>query len=132
MMWALDTNVLVRYLTQDDKKQSAAASRFIEEELSASRPGFVSLVTLLETVWVLESRYGVERPNLCDLLDDLVSTASLEVQEASAVRQAVGLYRKGKVDIHDALISTLAAARSAQVVTFDTKAARRLEMRLLT
>lgn len=132
MMWALDTNVLVRYLTQDDKKQSAAASRFIEEELSASRPGFVSLVTLLETVWVLESRYGVERPTLCDLLDDLVSTASLEVQEASAVRQAVGLYRKGKVDIHDALISTLAAARSAQVVTFDTQAARRLEMRLLT
>lgn len=118
-MWALDTNVLVRYVTQDDKKQSAAASRFIEEELSASRPGFVSLVTLLETVWVLESRYGVERPNLCDLLDDLVSTASLEVQEAPAVRQAVALYRKGRVDLHDALISSLAAARSAQVVTFD-------------
>jgi predicted nucleic-acid-binding protein len=92
----------------------------------------VSLVTLLETVWVLESRYGVERLNLCDLLDDLLSTASLEVQEAPAVRQAVALYRKDKVDLHDALITTLAAARSAQVVTFDTKAARRLEMRLLT
>jgi predicted nucleic-acid-binding protein len=131
-MWALDTNVLVRYITQDDKRQSAAAARFIEEELSAARPGFVSLVTLLETVWVLESRYGVERLNLCDLLDDLLSTASLEVQEAPAVRQAVALYRKDKVDLHDALITTLAAARSAQVVTFDTKAARRLEMRLLT
>jgi predicted nucleic-acid-binding protein len=131
-MWALDTNVLVRYITQDDKRQSAAAARFIEEELSAARPGFVSLVTLLETVWVLESRYGVERLNLCDLLDDLLSTASLEVQEAPAVRQAVALYRTDKVDLHDALITTLAAARSAQVVTFDTKAARRLEMRLLT
>ncbi len=131
-MWALDTNVLVRYLTQDDKRQSAAASRFIEEELSASRPGHVSLVTLLETVWVLESRYGVERLSLCDLLDDLVSTASLEVQEAPAVRQAVALYRKGRVDLHDALIFTLAATRSAQVVTFDAKAARRLAMRLLT
>lgn len=130
-MWALDTNVLVRYLTQDDNKQSAAASRFIEEELSASRPGFVSLVTLLETVWVLESRYEVERASLCDLLDDVVSTASLEVQEAPAVRQAVALYRKGKVDLHDALITTLAAAHNAQVVTFDAKAARRLEMRLL-
>lgn len=131
-MWALDTNVLVRYLTQDDNKQSAAASRFIEEELSASRPGFVSLVTLLETVWVLESRYEVERASLCDLLDDVVSTASLEVQEAPAVRQAVALYRKGKVDLHDALITTLAAAHNAQVVTFDAKAARQLEMRLLT
>lgn len=131
-MWALDTNVLVRYITQDDKRQSAAAARFIEEELSAARPGFVSLVTLLETVWVLESRYGVERLNLCDLLDDLLSTASLEVQEAPAVRQAVALYRKDKVDLHDALITTLAAARSAQVVTFDAKAAGRLEMRLLT
>ena len=74
----------------------------------------------------------MERASLCDLLDDVVSTASLEVQEAPAVRQAVALYRKGKVDLHDALITTLAAAHNAQVVTFDAKAARQLEMRLLT
>ena len=131
-MWALDTNVLVRYLTQDDKRQSAAATHFIEEELSASQPGFVSLVTLLETVWVLESRYGVERLSLCDLLDDLLSTAALEVQDAPAVRQAVALFRQAKVDLHDALIKTLATARHAQAVTFDAKAARRLGMRLLS
>lgn len=131
MIWALDTNVLIRYITQDDRRQSAAASRFIEQELSPTRPGIVSLVTLLETVWVLEGRYGVERDPLCDLLDDLLATASLEVDEAPAVRQAITLYREPGVDFHDALIATLAAARGAQTVTFDAKASRRLGMRLL-
>lgn len=131
MIWALDTNVLIRYITQDDRRQSAAASRFIEQELSPTRPGIVSLVTLLETVWVLEGRYGVERAPLCDLLDDLLATASLEVDEAPAVRQAITLYREPGVDFHDALIATLAAARGAQTVTFDAKASRRLGMRLL-
>ena len=131
-MWALDTNVLVRYFTQDDQRQSAAASRFIEEELSAARPGFVSLVTLLETVWVLESRYGLEPPGMCDLLEDLLQTSSLQVQDAPAVRRAIVPYRKGGVDLHDALIVALAAERGAQAVTFDAKASRRLGMRLLT
>jgi predicted nucleic-acid-binding protein len=131
MIRALDTNVLIRYITQDDRRQSPAASRFIEQELSPNRPGIVSLVTLLETVWVLEGRYGVEREPLCDLLDDLLATASLEVDQAPAVRQAVALYRAPGVDFHDALIATLAAARGAQTVTFDAKASRRLGMRLL-
>lgn len=130
-MWALDTNVLVRYIAQDDKRQSAAATRFIEEELSTSHPGFVSLVALLETVWVLESRYAVERPQLCDLLDDLLSTATVEVHEAPAVRRAVALFRSGAIDLHDALITTLAASRGSEAVTFDAKASRRLGMRLL-
>ena len=131
MTWALDTNVLVRYITQDDKRQAAAASRFIEQELSPVRPGFISLVTLLEAIWVLEGRYGLERVPLCDLLDDLLATASLEVDEAPAVRQAIALYRNPGVDFHDALIATLAAARGATAVTFDAKASKRLGMRLL-
>lgn len=131
MTWALDTNVLVRYITQDDKRQAAAASRFIEQELSPARPGCISLVTLLETIWVLEGRYGLVRAPLCDLLDDLLATASLEVDEAPAVRQAVALYRNPGVDFHDALIATLATARGAQAVTFDAKASKRLGMQLL-
>lgn len=132
LMWALDTNVLVRYFAQDEERQSAVASRFIEEELSVASPGFVSLVTLLETVWVLESRYEVEPPGLCDLLEDLLQPASLQVQDAPAVRRAIVPYRKGGVDLHDALIVALAAERGAQEVTFDAKASRRLGMRLLT
>jgi predicted nucleic-acid-binding protein len=49
-MFALDTNVLVRYIAQDDRSQAALAVRFIENELSAESRGYVSLVALLETV----------------------------------------------------------------------------------
>lgn len=130
-MFALDTNVLVRYLAQDDAKQSAAATRFIEQRLGATERGFVSLVALLETVWVMESRYGADALLVSDILADLLETASLEVQDAGAVRAALQRYRKGGVDLHDCLIVSLAEQRKAQVVTFDAKAARRLGMELL-
>ena len=130
-MIALDTNVLVRYLAQDDARQAAAANRMIERTLSAADRGFVSLVTLLETVWVMESRYGADATVVADILVDLLDTASLEVQDAHAVRAAVHLYKQGGVDLHDCLIVGLAEQRRARVVTFDAKAAKRLGMVLL-
>lgn len=130
-MFALDTNVLVRYLAQDDARQSAAATRFIEQRLGPADRGFVCLVTLLETVWVMESRYGADAALVAGILSDLLETASLEVQDAPAVRAALELYRAGGVDLHDCLIVGLAEQRRARVVTVDTKAARRLGMELL-
>ena len=130
-MLALDTNVLVRYLAQDDAKQSAAATRFIEQRLGPAERGFVSLVALLETVWVMESRYAADAVLVAEILSDLLETASLEVQDAGAVRSALKRYRAGGVDLHDCLIVSLAEQRKARVVTFDAKAARRLGMELL-
>lgn len=130
-MLALDTNVLVRYLAQDDARQSAAATRFIEQRLGAAERGFVSLVALLETVWVMESCYAADAALVADILSDLLETASLQVQDAPAVRAALTRYRSGGVDLHDCLIVSLAAQRKARVVTFDAKAARRLGMELL-
>ena len=130
-MWALDTNVLVRYYAQDDAKQSAAASRFIEKELSASRRGFINLVVLMETVWVMQSRYSADNALVCELLTDLLDTAELEVQEAPAVRKALVRFSEGGVDLHDGLIVCLAEMRGAQGVKFDRKAAKRLGMELL-
>jgi predicted nucleic-acid-binding protein len=128
---ALDTNVLVRYLAQDDARQAAAATRLIEQTLSSANRGFVSLVTLLETVWVMESRYGADPATVGAILADLLDTGSLEVQDASAVKNAVQRYARGGVDLHDCLIVTLASQRSARVVTFDAKAAKKLGMDLL-
>ena len=71
-MIALDTNVLVRYLAQDDARQSAAASRLIEQTLNAANRGFISLVALLETVWVMESRYDADPSNVAAILADLL------------------------------------------------------------
>ena len=130
-MLALDSNVLVRYLAQDDARQSAAATRLIEQRLGPAERGFVSLVALLETVWVMESRYGADAALVSDILADLLDAAALEVQDAGAVRAALQRYRKGGVDLHDCLIVSLAELRKARVVTFDAKAARRLGMELL-
>ena len=130
-MLALDTNVLVRYLAQDDARQSAAATRLIEQRLGPAERGFVSLVALLETVWVMESRYGADAVLVSDILADLLDAAALEVQDAGAIRAALQRYRKGGVDLHDCLIVSLAELRKARVVTFDAKAARRLGMELL-
>ena len=130
-MIALDTNVLVRYIAQDDVRQSAAATQLIEQTLSSADPGYISLVTLLETVWVMESRYGADAATVASLLDDLVDTASLLLQDAAAVKTAAQRYARGGVDLHDCLVVSLAAQRKAQVVTFDTKAAKRLGMQVL-
>ena len=130
-MIALDTNVLVRYLAQDDARQSALATRLVEKTLSPSNRGFVSLVTLIETVWVMESRYGADAATVAGILDDLVDAASLQLQDAQAVKSASQRYALGGVDLHDGLIVSLAADRKAEVVTFDAKAAKRLGMKLL-
>lgn len=130
-MRAVDTNVLVRYLAQDDARQSALATRLMEQQLTAADRGFVSLVVLLETVWVMESRYTADATTIGDILDDLLQAPTLEVQDAPAVREAVQRYRQGGVDLHDCLIVALAAARKARVLTFDAKAAKRLGMELL-
>ena len=130
-MLALDTNVLVRYLAQYDARQSAIATRFLEQRLTAADRGFVSLVTLLETVWVMESRYGADAALVVEILSDLLDAPTLEVQDAPAVRAALQFYRTGGVDLHDCLIVGLAEQRKARVVTFDAKAAKKLGMELL-
>ena len=130
-MLALDTNVLVRYLAQDNVKQSAAATRLIERRLSPNERGFVSLVALLETVWVMQSRYAADIALIADILADLLDTDVLELQDPSAVRTALQRDREGGVDWHDCLIVSLAEQRAARVVTFDSKAAKRLGMHLL-
>lgn len=130
-MQALDTSVLVRYLAQDDAKQSALATHLLEVQLSGADRGFVSLVVVLETVWVMESRYGADAATVSDILDDLLQAPTLEVRDAAAVRDAVQRYRQGGVDLHDCLTVALAAARKARLLTFDAKAAKRLGMALL-
>ena len=130
-MIALDTNVLVRYLAQDDARQSLVATRLVETTLSPTNRGFVSLVALLETVWVMESAYGAGAALIVGIVSDLLDTASLEVQDAASVRAAIVRFRKGDVDLHDCLIQSLAAQRGAKTVTFDAKASKRLGMELL-
>ena len=129
-MIGLDSNVLVRYLAQDDPVQSARATRLIEHELSERVPGYVGLVALVEVCWVLKRLYGATAEELHDTVRDLLDARQLVVEQRAVVNAA--LARWGDVgDFADALISACANAGGCErIVTFD-KAAVRLGMALL-
>jgi predicted nucleic-acid-binding protein len=128
----IDTNILVRYIAQDDPRQSKRANRFIEEECSAATPGFISLVVLVELVWVSESCYGAARAEVAEMVRRILGIRQLIVQDAEIAWKALRLFESGKADFSDCLVERMAAAAGCTaVMTFD-KAAARAGMTLLT
>ena len=102
-MIGLDTNVLVRYLAQDDAAQSARATRLIERELSARNPGLVSLMVLCELWWVLASAYAVHERDLVSIVERLLGAKELQVEAPQLVRQALALKTPSSVGLADIL-----------------------------
>jgi len=135
-MAGLDSNVIVRCLVQDDPGQSALASRFIERKLTVARPGFISLVVLVETCWVLRRLFSVDEEELDGTPQDMLNTAQFHFERRDVVMAAIGQRAVGrgrKAGFTDLLIAQLSkAARSTHTVTFDKAAARSAGMRLLT
>ena len=130
-MIGLDTNVLVRYIMQDDPKQTPKANRLIES-LTAERPGFVTVVTVIELVWVLSSAYELERAQIVDTLDVILRSRQLVVDQADQVLRAVRVYGSGKADFADCLIARIAAAAGCEkTMTFDVTAAKSAGMTLI-
>jgi predicted nucleic-acid-binding protein len=130
-MIGLDTNVLVRYLTEDDPTQTIAAAR-VMDSLSAVSPGFISLVVLAELVWVLESFYRFKKKETEQVLETLLRSEELVLERAEIVSQALRLFRGSHADFADCLIERCGhAAGSEHTVTFDQKAAAGTGMRLL-
>jgi len=131
----IDTNVLVRYLAQDDPRQSSLATRFIETELSASNPGFISLVVLVEMCWVLKRLYAADQDELVATVRDLLSLARFHVERRDVVAMAVDQAQAAKgarAELVDALIAQLAtSAGCTHTVSFDKAAVRSAGMRLL-
>jgi len=127
----IDTNVLVRYIAQDDAVQSARATKLLEKECSPATPGFVGLVVLLELVWVSESCYGASRGEVANIVRRILSIRQLVVQEAETAWKALRLFESSKADFADCLVERMAtAAGCTTVMTFD-KAAARAGMTLL-
>ena len=130
-MIGLDSNVLVRYLAQDEPKQSALASRLIES-LTADDPGFVSQVVLAETAWVLESCYAADAARVEAVVETLLRTESIRVQQPDVVWRALRRFKASYGDFADTLIAEIAADAGCRVVySFDRAAARRTGMKLL-
>ena len=133
-MIGLDTNVLVRYLTQDDVLQSAAATRLVDEELSQQNPGFVSQVVLVELCWVLKRLYSVSEAELVETVADLLDSSKFKLENEPVIQAAVRQMRnrKSKVGLADQLIAQIAtAAGCSHTVSFDRSAVRSAGMKLL-
>ncbi len=123
-MIAIDTNVLVRFLVQDDPGQAAAASTFMRS-LTAAAPGFISREVMIELVWVLERAYRFGRIEVAAGIEGLLASVEIEVEAADDVGTATFRYRDEGFGFADLMIA--AAARRAgapSLVTFDRKAAQ--------
>ncbi len=129
-MIGLDTNVVVRYLVQDDPDQSAAASALIEG-LTETEPGYISLVTVVELYWVLRRAYKVSVDRCAELVGGLLDARELRVDQDDVVRAALGASPDG-LDFADAVVAELGRAAGCDyTVTFDRRAARGGAMQLL-
>lgn len=131
-MIGVDTNVLVRYLAQDDPVQSEAATRFIEQTLGRRERGHVSLVTLAELGWVMRTRYSTGREAMSEALLRIMGDARFVIQDEKAAWMALDAYRAPGVDFADALIAAVDRLHGCSAtVTFDRGAVQTSGMSLL-
>ena len=124
-MLGVDTKVLVRYLVADDAAQFDKARRLIRRETAAGRSVMVSQLVLLETEWVLRSRYDLDKVEIADVFGALLDAADVALEDEAAIEEALYLWRDASADFADCLIG----ARNRRLgctatATFDARAAR--------
>ena len=119
-MIALDTNVLVRFLADDDPAQSPVAAAIIEGAAERDESLFVSDVVLVETAWVLSRAYGISRAALAEVVQRLADARHVAMRDPDTARRAANAYASGKAEFTDYFIGELARdAGCDHVVTFD-------------
>jgi predicted nucleic-acid-binding protein len=121
----LDTNVLVRYLVQDDPGQARRATQLIKRECTRESPGFINRIVLCEIVWVLEAAYGYSKQEITLVLEKVLRTSQFQVEDVQAAWSAFRLYQKSKADFADCLLGTVNRQHGCQrTVTFDRQASQ--------
>jgi predicted nucleic-acid-binding protein len=127
----LDTNVLVRYLTQDDPSPTAKTVRVLDA-LSPAKPGYLSLVVVVELVWVLKLSYAFTKSELITVVDSLLRSKELIVERADVVSSALRLFKNSPAGFSDCIIVRChESAECEYTLTFDRTAADLAGMRLL-
>lgn len=130
-MIGFDTNVLVRFLMQDDPAEAAAASAALTG-LTQADPGFLCREVLVELVWVLERAYRLPRADIARALDGLMETRELVIESANRVALATDRYRKGGAGFADQMVALAGqGAGCSKTLTLDRKGAAVPGMRLL-
>ncbi len=121
-MTGLDTNVLVRFLTDDDPVQARKAAAVIQTTVARGGRCFIGSLVLCELTWVLRSAYDVSKADLLLTLDRLMATTQFVIGDKDAVRQAIEAYRSGRADFADYIIGLMHRdARCEKTVTFDRR-----------
>ena len=132
-MIGLDTNVLVRYIVQDDERQATIASRWIEANCTIDSPGWISAIVLCETVWVLSRAYGYDKATVLAVLQTILSAGELGVEHRQSALMALRDYAQGEADFSDYLIAHVNRTHGCKcTVTFDRKASGDRLFRLLS
>jgi predicted nucleic-acid-binding protein len=126
-MIGLDTNVVLRYLMQDDEEQSRVVNKLIDG-LTPSKRGFISILTIVEIIWFLERRLRRPRAEVFAAIRCLLESDRLTVQHAESIAKALDL-DVGAYDIEDAIISQLCKGQGCStVLSFDKQAIKHLGM----
>jgi predicted nucleic-acid-binding protein len=124
-MLGVDTNVLVRFLVRDDEAQFEKARKLIKREVSAGRRIFVSQLVLLETEWVLRSRYGLAKNQMVETISGLLDTTDVRFEDEAAIEEALFTWKDAAADFADCLIGAKNRRLGCRATaTFDAKAAK--------
>jgi len=124
-MIGLDTNIIVRYLAQDDPVQSLKATYVFEQLLTEQQPGFISVVAIVETAWVLQRSYSLASGDIAAAIERMLQVEVLVVESEQEVFAAMIALKEGRGSFADALIGALCAkAGCVRTLTFDQKALR--------
>jgi predicted nucleic-acid-binding protein len=122
-MLGIDTNVLVRYLVRDDRSQYERARRLVNREVDIGEPVLVSLLVLLETEWVLRSRYELAKPDIVAAFSALLETVELAFEDEPSVEHAIYSWKDSAAEFADCLIGARNRRLGCRATaTFDGKA----------
>jgi predicted nucleic-acid-binding protein len=124
-MIGIDTNILARYLVQDDVRQSELATHFIEIECSPENPAVINGVVICELVWVLESCYDYSRIVIAPVIEKILTTRQFRILQLDIIRQALYGYKNEGADFADHYIAHMnKMSGCSYTLTFDKKAAK--------
>ncbi|MHB1528178.1 MAG: PIN domain-containing protein [Acidiferrobacteraceae bacterium] len=124
-MLGIDTNVLVRFLVRDDNAQFERARKLIKREVSAGRRVFVNQLVIMETEWVLHSRYAVSKHQIIETISGLLDAADVQFEDEPAMEQALFLWKDTTADFADCLIGTKNRRLGCRATaSFDSKASK--------
>ena len=124
-MIGLDTNVLTRLFVDDDAMQAAAARRFVAARCTSENPAFVDRVALCEMVWVLTRAHGYDRGDIVSVIEQLLASQDMILENHEAVRAALRSFAIRGIDFADALIGEVNRTHGCETTaTVDRKAAK--------